>query len=93
MDLEAARLVTLRAAWKLGEGLPASAYAAMAKVFSSEAASRCVDRGLQILGDYAALVEAGMERYYRECKVKEIAGGTNQILRTQIIRRLSPALT
>jgi alkylation response protein AidB-like acyl-CoA dehydrogenase len=91
MDLEAARLVTLQAAWKLGQGLPASTDAAMAKVFSSEAASRCVDRGFQILGDHATLVEAGMERYYRECKVKEIAGGTNQILRTQIIRRLGRA--
>jgi alkylation response protein AidB-like acyl-CoA dehydrogenase len=88
MDLQAARLLTLQAAWKLGQGLPASTDAAMAKVFSSEAASRCVDRGLQILGDHATLAEAGMERYYRECKVKEIAGGTNQILRTQIIMRL-----
>jgi len=60
----------------------------MAKVFASEAASRVVNKGMSILGGYSYMQEYPMERYYRECKLNEIAGGTNQILRTRIVRYL-----
>ena len=60
----------------------------MAKLFATEAASRCVNRGMQILGGYSYLVESGMERLYRECKLNEIAGGTSRILRNLIARDL-----
>ncbi|MGF7235527.1 MAG: acyl-CoA dehydrogenase family protein, partial [Frankia sp.] len=82
------RLLTMKAAWKLDQGLPVSADASMAKVFSSEVASRTASRGMQVLGGYSYMQEYGMERYYRECKLNEIAGGTNQILRTRIVRYL-----
>ena len=88
MEIEAARLLTLQAAWKLEQGLPVSAAASMAKVFSSEVASRTASRGMQVLGGYSYMQEYAMERYYRECKLNEIAGGTNQILRTRIVRYL-----
>jgi alkylation response protein AidB-like acyl-CoA dehydrogenase len=88
MDVEAARLLTMQAAWKLEQGLPVSAAASMAKVFASEAASRCAAKGMQILGGYSYMQEYPMERYYRECKLNEIAGGTNQILRTRMMRYL-----
>lgn len=88
MDIEAARLLTMQAAWKLEQGLPVSAAASMAKVFSSEVASRTASRGMQVLGGYSYMQEYAMERYYRECKLNEIAGGTNQILRTRIVRYL-----
>lgn len=88
IEIEAARLLTLKAAWKLEQGLPVSADASMAKVFSSEVASRTASRGMSVLGGYSYMQEYGMERYYRESKLNEIAGGTNQILRTRIMRYL-----
>lgn len=88
MDIEAARLVTWQAAWKLENGLPCSKDASMAKVIGSEAGSRCATRGMQILGGYSYMVEYGMERFYRETKLNEIAGGTNQIQRNIILKHL-----
>ncbi len=55
----------------------------------SEAGTRCASRGMQILGGYSYMVEYGMERYWRETKLYEIAGGTNEILRNVITRRLA----
>jgi alkylation response protein AidB-like acyl-CoA dehydrogenase len=43
---------------------------------------------MQILGGYSYMLEYGMERYLRECKLWEIAGGTNQIQRNIIARHL-----
>ena len=88
VDVEAARHMTYHAASLLQESKAASTEAAMAKLFATEAASRCVNRGMQILGGYSYLVESGMERLYRECKLNEIAGGTSQILRNLIARDL-----
>jgi acyl-CoA dehydrogenase len=44
---------------------------------------------MQILGGYSYMVEYGMERYYREAKIQEIYGGTNQILRNILVRELA----
>jgi len=43
---------------------------------------------MQVLGGYSYMQEYPMERYHRESKLNEIAGGTNQILRTRIVRYL-----
>jgi alkylation response protein AidB-like acyl-CoA dehydrogenase len=91
MDIEAARLLTFQAAWRLQQGFPVSAAASMAKVFASEVATRCASKGMQVLGGYSYMQEYPMERYYRESKLNEIAGGTNQILRTRIVRYLGKA--
>ncbi len=88
MDVETARLITWRAAWKLEHGLPCSKDASMAKVVGSEAGTRCAARGMQVLGGYSYMVEYGMERYWRETKLNEIAGGTNQIQRNIIVKHL-----
>jgi hypothetical protein len=53
----------------------------MTKVIASEAATRCVSDGMQVLGGYSYMIEYGMERYWREVKLNEIAGGRNQIQR------------
>jgi alkylation response protein AidB-like acyl-CoA dehydrogenase len=87
-EIEAARLLTFQAAWKLEQGQPVSADSSMAKVFASEMASRCASKGMSVLGGYSYMQEYPMERYYRECKLNEIAGGTNQVLRTRIVRYL-----
>jgi alkylation response protein AidB-like acyl-CoA dehydrogenase len=89
MDVQTARLITWNAAWKLQRGLDCTLDASMAKVYGSEAGTRCANRGMQILGGYSYMVEYGMERYWRETKLYEIAGGTNQVLRNVIARRLA----
>lgn len=60
----------------------------MAKVRGSEAGSRCAGRGMEIIGGASYLVDSGMERYYRESKLYEIAGGSNQIQRNMILKFL-----
>jgi alkylation response protein AidB-like acyl-CoA dehydrogenase len=92
LDVEQARLLTWRAALRLDRGHPASLDASLAKVAGSEAGTRCAMRGMQILGGYSYMVENGMERYWRECKLYEIAGGTNQILRGIIAGQLRHSL-
>jgi alkylation response protein AidB-like acyl-CoA dehydrogenase len=89
MDVETSRLITFHAAWKLQQGMECSLEASMAKVYGSEAGTRCANRGMQILGGYSYMVEYGMERYWRETKLYEIAGGTNQIMRNIIARELA----
>ena len=88
MDIEAARLLVYQAAWKKQNGLPHSMDASMAKVRGSEAGSRCAGRGMEIIGGGSYLVDFGMERYYREAKLYEIAGGSNQIQRNMILKYL-----
>ncbi len=88
IDVEMARLLTWRAAWKMEQGLPCSMDASMAKVAGSEAGTRCALKGMQVLGGYSYMVEYGMERFYRETKLHEIAGGTNQIQRNIIAGHL-----
>ncbi|MFD7407824.1 acyl-CoA dehydrogenase family protein [Streptomyces sp. NPDC059866] len=88
MDVQTSRLITWHAAWKLDQGLDCTMEASMAKVHGSEAGTRCAARGMQILGGYSYMVEYGMERYWRETKLYEIAGGTNQIMRNMIAKQL-----
>jgi alkylation response protein AidB-like acyl-CoA dehydrogenase len=88
VEVEAVRWITWRAAWKREQGLPHSADASMAKVLGSETSTRVVLRGMQILGGYSYTTDYPMERWYRETKLNEIAGGTNQIQRDLITRSL-----
>jgi alkylation response protein AidB-like acyl-CoA dehydrogenase len=89
MQLAGARALMRDAAELLDRGAPCRAEAAMAKIACSEAATRCAADGMQILGGYSYMVEYGMERYYREAKIQEIYGGTNQILRNILVRELA----
>ncbi|MFQ5516887.1 MAG: acyl-CoA dehydrogenase family protein [Acidimicrobiia bacterium] len=88
IEIEMARLLTWRAAWKLDNGIPCSKDASMVKVAGSETGTRCALKGMQILGGYSYIVDYGMERIYRETKLYEIAGGTNQIQRNIIVKHL-----
>jgi alkylation response protein AidB-like acyl-CoA dehydrogenase len=89
LQIDAARLLTWRAAQSLDRGLAATSEAAAAKIMASEAATRCASDGMQILGGYSYIVESGMERFYREAKIQEIFAGTNQILRNVMARQLN----
>ena len=89
IEVEMARLFTWRAAWRLDQGLQTNLDASMAKVAASEASTRVVSNGMQVLGGYSYMVEYGMERYWRETKLNEIVAGTNQIQRSMIARQIA----
>ncbi|MFQ5665573.1 MAG: acyl-CoA dehydrogenase family protein [Candidatus Binatia bacterium] len=88
VDIEAARQLALLAAWKKDRGLPCSKEASMAKYVAAETAQRVATRGMQILGGYGYTMEYDMQRYYRESKLMEVAGGTTEIQKNIIAAEL-----
>jgi hypothetical protein len=90
-EVEAARLLTLRAAWGKDQGRPVVAEASMAKVFSSEVAMKCATRAVQIHGGYGYTREFPIERFFRDAKLCEIGEGTSEIQRMVIARHLLAA--
>jgi alkylation response protein AidB-like acyl-CoA dehydrogenase len=86
MELDAARLLCLRAASLKHEGKPFTREAAMAKVFASEAANRICDRALQVHGGYGYVKDFAVERHVRDVRVTRIYEGTSEIQRTVIAR-------
>ena len=84
LDIESARLLTHRAAWKKGEGLPFSVDAAMAKVKASETAMWVTTQAVQIHGGYGYTREFPVERMMRDAKITEIYEGTSEIQRIVI---------
>lgn len=87
-QLDAARLLTLRAAFLKEQGLPFSAKAAMAKLYASEMAGRVCDMALQVHGGYGYTEEFPVERYLRDARVQRIYEGTSEIQRIVIARSL-----
>ena len=87
-ELEAAELLTLRAAWRLDRGTMTDQDAAMAKVFASEALGRITDAALQIHGGMGLMTELPIERFWRDARVERIWDGTSEIQRHIISRAL-----
>ena len=87
-EVEAARLLTLRAAYGKDQGRPVMREASMAKVFSSEVAVRCATKAVQIHGGYGYTREFPIERFYRDAKLCEIGEGTSEVQRMVIARYL-----
>jgi butyryl-CoA dehydrogenase len=87
-QLEAARLMTYRAAWMKDQGQPVGPEAAMAKLLASAAAREVADRAVQIHGGYGYTKEFSVERYYRDAKVTELYEGTSEIQRIVIANSL-----
>jgi alkylation response protein AidB-like acyl-CoA dehydrogenase len=87
-EVEAARLLTLRAALLKDRGQPARVAASMAKVFSSEVAMRAATKSLQIHGGAGYITEFPIERMFRDAKLTEIGEGTSEIQRMVIAREL-----
>ncbi|MDC3959191.1 acyl-CoA dehydrogenase family protein [Polyangium jinanense] len=85
-ELEAARALTLRAAWLKEKGRTFSAEAAMAKLYASEAANRICQRALQIHGGYGYVRDFAVERHLRDARVTTIYEGTSEIQRIVIAR-------
>ena len=84
--LDAAMLLTLRAAWKKGQGERFSTEAAVAKLTASEAAMWITHQALQIHGGMGYSKEMPIERYFRDAKITEIYEGTSEIQRMVIAR-------
>jgi butyryl-CoA dehydrogenase len=87
-EIDAARLMVYRAAWRKDQGLPFSTEAAMAKLFASEVAQRVTNAAIQVHGGYGYITEYKVERYLRDAKLTEIGEGTSQIQRLVIARNL-----
>ncbi|MCS7236229.1 MAG: acyl-CoA dehydrogenase [Armatimonadota bacterium] len=86
--IEAARLLTLRAAWLRDQGRRCTAEASMAKLFASETAMFAAHQGVQIFGGYGYIKDYPVERYFRDAKITEIYEGTSEIQRLVIARNL-----
>ncbi len=87
-ELDAAELLTLRAAWLEDHGKPYEKAAAMAKMYASDVTMRAAIEGVQILGGYGYSKEYPMERHMRDAKICQIYEGTNEIMRLVIANNL-----
>jgi alkylation response protein AidB-like acyl-CoA dehydrogenase len=86
--IEAARLLTYRAAAMKDEGERTTLEAAMAKLYSSEIAVRAAEDGVQIHGGYGFIKDYPAEKYFRDVKLTTIGEGTSEIQRLVIARQL-----
>jgi alkylation response protein AidB-like acyl-CoA dehydrogenase len=87
-QIDAARLLTYRAAYLHDRGRPYLKEAAMAKVFASEMSGFVTSKALQIHGGYGYTKDYPVERYFRDAKITEIYEGTSEIMRLTIARSL-----
>jgi butyryl-CoA dehydrogenase len=78
-EIDAARLLTWKAAWAKESRKRYSLEAAQAKLFSSEMAQRVTNKALQIHGGYGYTREYDVERYFRDARITEIYEGTSEI--------------
>ena len=90
-EVEAARLLTLRAAYGKDRGRPVVKEASMAKVFASEVGMKCATKAVQIHGGYGYTREFPIERFFRDVKLCEIGEGTSEVQRMVIARHLLEA--
>jgi hypothetical protein len=85
-ELQAAELLTYRAAFLKDEGKPFTREASMAKLYASEMSNRAVDKAVQIHGGYGYIDEFPVERYFRDARVQTIYEGTSEVQRLVIAR-------
>ena len=87
-EIDAARLLTYRAAWLKQEGRAHTVEGAKAKLYASEVARRQTAEAIQVLGGYGYTKEFPVERFYRDAKITEIYEGTSEIQRLVIARSI-----
>jgi len=88
MEIEAARLLCLKAAWLKDHDQPYVRASAMAKLFASEVAMRTTIEAVQIHGGYGYVKEYHVERMMRDAKITQIYEGTSEIQRIVISREV-----
>ncbi|HEY4754592.1 MAG TPA: acyl-CoA dehydrogenase family protein [Ignavibacteriaceae bacterium] len=86
INIEAARLLTFKAAVMKDQGKPNTKEAAMAKLFASEIAEKCANDAVQIFGGYGFIKDYPVEKFYRDVKLLTIGEGTSEIQRIVIAR-------
>ena len=87
-EIEAARLLTYKAAVMKDEGARTTQMSAMAKLYASEVAVRATEKGVQIFGGYGFIKDFPAEKFYRDVKLCTIGEGTSEIQRMVIARNL-----
>jgi len=87
-DIEAVRLLVMKAAWLKDQKLPYTKYASMAKLKASEVAMKTTIEAVQIHGGYGYVKEYHVERLMRDAKVTQIYEGTSEIQRLIIAREI-----
>ncbi len=87
-ELDAAELLTLRAAWLEDHHKPYEKEAAMAKMYASDITMQAAIEGIQVLGGYGYCKEYPMERHMRDAKICQIYEGTNEIMRLVVANNL-----
>ena len=88
MEMRAADIMVLNAAWKIDQGTLTDQDAAMAKLFASEMLGRATDNAVQIFGGMGLMKELPIERFWRDARVERIWDGTSEIQRHIISRAL-----
>jgi butyryl-CoA dehydrogenase len=91
VKVEAARLLTYRAAWKKDAGLDYATDSAIAKLYAAEIASEVADGALQIHGGYGFIRDYKVERLYRDARITRLYEGTSEIQKLVISRDLLKA--
>lgn len=86
--IEAARLLTYRAAWMKDKGARTTRESSIAKLYSSEIAVRAAEDAVQIFGGYGFVKDYPAEKYFRDVKLTTIGEGTSEIQRLVIARQL-----
>jgi alkylation response protein AidB-like acyl-CoA dehydrogenase len=87
-QIDAARLLTMRAASMKDAGMKTTLESSMAKLYTSEVAVRAAEEGVQIHGGYGFIKDYPAEKYYRDVKLCTIGEGTSEIQRLVIARQL-----
>ena len=87
-EIEAAKLLTLRAASMKDSGMKTTLESSMAKLYASEVAVKCANEGVQIHGGYGFIKDYPAEKFYRDVKLCTIGEGTSEIQRLVIARQL-----
>jgi len=91
-EIEAARLLTYKAACSIDQNKADPMLTSMAKLYAGNVAVRATDSAIQTLGGYGYLGEYRVERFYRDARVTEIYEGTSEIQRLAILKQLQSIL-
>ena len=87
-EIDAARLLTLRAAWMKDKGMQTTTQSSMAKLYAGEVAVRVANECVQIHGGYGFIKDYPAEKFYRDVKLCTIGEGTSEIQRLVIAREI-----
>jgi alkylation response protein AidB-like acyl-CoA dehydrogenase len=87
-EIDAARLLTMRAAWLKDTGASVNKESSMAKLFASEVAVRVSNEAVQVHGGYGFIKDYPVEKFFRDAKLCTIGEGTSEIQRMVIARQL-----